>query len=137
MLALLRDSKRKLNMRQILFRVIDGNRFHEYKPNYGKEVITGYARVSSMLIGIIANEGRFSPQSCLKASNFVSICSDRGIPLVFFQDIIKLFDDSPATKIKKYETELMSYVTTASVPKITFIIEKVQVSKITLWLDVA
>ena len=124
LLALLRDSKGRLKMRQILSRVIDGSRFHEYKPNYGKEIITGYARVSGILVGIIANDGRFSPQSCLKASNFVSICSERGIPLVFFQDIVKSFDDSSATKLIKHQAELMSYVATASVPKITFIIGK-------------
>ncbi|XP_066932528.1 methylcrotonoyl-CoA carboxylase beta chain, mitochondrial-like [Clytia hemisphaerica] len=120
-LSVKRDADGKLDTKKIVARIVDGSRFHEYKPTYGREIICGFARLGSMLVGVVANDGRFTPQSCLKASNFVCLCDERGIPLVFLQDILKVENAETAIELIKYQAELMSYVATTQVPKITII----------------
>lgn len=121
-LSVYRDSvEGKLSTRNILARIVDGSRFHEYKPTYGVGMLCGFARLGGILVGVVANDGRASPQSCLKASNFVCLCDERGIPLVFLQDILKDESAEQTTGLVKYQAELMSYVATTNVPKITVI----------------
>lgn len=122
LLSVMRDAKGKLDIHKILSRIVDGSRFHEFKPTFGVEIVTGFARVNGILVGVVANNGVFSPKACLKASNFVALCDERGIPIVFFQDILKEKDAESTTELIKYQSELMSYVATSKVPKITFII---------------
>ena len=120
-LSVYRDSEGKLNTRRILSRIVDGSRFHEYKPTYGVEVVCGFVRLGGILCGVVASNGRVTSQSCLKASNFVCLCDERGIPLVFLQDILKDDTAEQTTALVKYQAELMSYVATTEVPKITVI----------------
>lgn len=122
LLSVMRDGEGKLDIYKILSRILDGSRFHEFKPTFGVEIVTGFARVNGILVGVVANNGMFTPKACLKASNFVSLCDERGIPIVFFQDIVKDKDNERTTELIKYQSELMSYVATSKVPKITFLI---------------
>lgn len=110
-----------LFIKQILSRVVDGSRFHEYKPYFGTSILTGYARINGILVGILANNGSFTPDGCLKGSNFVSLCNERGIPLIFFQDIMEN-NSKDETQLIKYISQLMTVVATAHVPKITILI---------------
>lgn len=121
-LSIARDSNGRLYIRSILSRVVDGSRFHEYKPTYGVELLTGFAHVNGILVGIVANNGMFTPQACLKGSNFVSICNERGIPIVFLQDISKDHDEGKNPELIKYQSEFMSAVATSKVPKITIVL---------------
>ena len=118
-LSIMRDDEDRLDVRKILSRLVDGSRFHEFKPFYGTEILTGFARVSGVLIGIVANNGKFTPQSCLKGSNFVTLCNERGIPIIFLQDI--QIDEGNGTELIKYQSQLMASVATSKVPKITLI----------------
>jgi len=120
-LSVARDAEGKLDTRKILARIVDGSRFHEYKPTYGEEIVCGFARMGSMLVGVVANNGKFSPQSCLKASNFVCLCDERGIPLIFLQDILKDETAEKSIELVKFQAELMSYVASSKVPKLTVI----------------
>ena len=116
-----RNSNGCLFIQQILSRIVDGSRFHEYKPSFGASILTGYARINGILVGILANNGYFTPEGCLKGCNFVSLCNQRGIPLIFFQDILSSKSKS-TTLLIKYKAELMAAVATACVPKITLLI---------------
>lgn len=121
LLSVMRDEEGRLNTFKILSRIVDGSRFHEYKPTYGVEIVCGFARLGSILVGVVANNGRFTPQACLKASNFVCLCDERGIPLIFLQDILKTDEAEKSVELIKFQSEMMSYVATTNVPKLTII----------------
>jgi len=122
LLSLLRDEGNKLYTRKILSRILDGSRFHEYKPSFGGELITGFARLNGILIAVLANNGCLSEQACLKGTNFVNLCDERGIPMLFLQDIMRHETEVNNIKLIKFQSELMSAVATSKVPKITLII---------------
>lgn len=123
-LSVMRDEDGKLDIKKILSRIVDGSRFQEYKPTFGGEIIAGFARLNGILVGVVANNGSFTPKACLKASNFVSLCDERGIPIIFFQDIIKHEDNNKNTELIKFQSELMACVATTQVPKLTIIMGK-------------
>ena len=123
-LSIARDEFNRLDIRKILSRIIDGSRFNEYKPTFGKELLTGFAHLNGILVGIVANNGPFTPEACLKGSNFVMLCNDRGIPIIFLQDILSTRDDVLNTELIKYQSGLMATVATSQVPKITLIMGK-------------
>ena len=118
------DSKRPMNMREVLARVIDGSKFHEFKPRYGTTLICGFARFHGHLAGVLANDGILFSESALKGSHFIELCCQRGIPLVFLQNITGFMVG------RKYENEgiakngakLVTAVSTANVPKFTVIV---------------
>ena len=68
-------------------RLVDGSRFQEFKALYGTTMVTGFAHVYGMLVGIVANNGILFSESALKAAHFVELCSQRNIPLLFVQNI--------------------------------------------------
>ena len=80
-------SKQGMDMYQILARILDGSRFHEFKAEYGTTLICGWGRIQGQEVGIIANQGILFSESALKGSHFVELCCQRGIPLVFLQNI--------------------------------------------------
>ena len=81
------DSKQPFDVRLILARILDGSRFQEYKAKYGTTIVTGFGELYGNKVGIIANNGILFSESSLKAANFVELCCQRGIPIVFLQNI--------------------------------------------------
>ena len=79
------DSKKPFDIRLVLARILDGSRFHEFKANYGKTLVTGFGQIMGQDVGIIANNGILFSESALKGSHFVELCCQRGIPIVFLQ----------------------------------------------------
>ena len=118
------DSKTPMNMREVLARVVDGSRFQEFKAKYGTTLICGFARFQGHLAGVLANDGILFSESALKGAHFIELCCQRGIPLVFLQNITGFMVG------RKYENEgiakngakLVTAVSTASVPKFTVIV---------------
>lgn len=81
------DLKKVVNPREIISRIVDGSKFHEFKENYAPTLVTGFARIHGYTVGIIANHGVLFPESSLKGAHFVELCNFRKIPMVFFQNI--------------------------------------------------
>lgn len=119
-----KDTKTPFDVREILARIIDDARFHEFKSRYGDTLVCGYARIHGYLVGIIANNGILFSESALKGTHFIEICTQRKIPIIFFQNITGFMVG------KRYETggiakdgaKLVQAVATAQVPKFTVII---------------
>ncbi len=81
------DIRKPYDVREILARIVDGSRFDEFKERYGETLVTGFAHLHGMLVGIIANNGVLFSESALKATHFIELCNLRGVPLVFVQNI--------------------------------------------------
>jgi 3-methylcrotonyl-CoA carboxylase beta subunit len=81
------DIKKSFDMREIIARVVDGSRFHEYQPNYGTTLICGYANIWGFKVGILANNGVLFNDSSLKGAHFIELCNQNNTPLVFLQNI--------------------------------------------------
>ena len=81
------DIKKAFDMREIIARIVDGSRFHEYKPNYGTTLICGYANIWGYKVGILANNGVLFNDSSLKGGHFIELCNQNNTPLVFLQNI--------------------------------------------------
>ncbi|MDC7716156.1 carboxyl transferase domain-containing protein [Vogesella sp. DC21W] len=118
------DSKKPFDVREIIARLVDDSDFDEFKQNYGTTLVTGFARLNGYRVGIIANNGILFSESALKGAHFVELCCQRGIPLVFLQNITGFMVG------KKYENggiakdgaKLVTAVACASVPKFTVLI---------------
>ncbi len=118
------DLKQKFEIREILARLIDGSEFDEFKARYGTTVVTGFARLSGMLIGIVANNGVLFSESALKGAHFIELCAERRVPLLFVQNIsgFMVGQRYEAGGIAKDGAKLVTAVATARVPKITLIV---------------
>ena len=81
------DNRTPVDVREIIARIVDGSRFHEFKPRYGTTLVCGFARVHGHLVGIVANNGILFSESSLKGAHFVQLCGQRQVPLVFLQNI--------------------------------------------------
>lgn len=79
--------KKSWDIRQVIARIVDGSRFSEFKENFGTTLVTGFARIYGMPVGIVANNGILFSEAALKGAHFVQLCSKRNIPLVFLQNI--------------------------------------------------
>jgi 3-methylcrotonyl-CoA carboxylase beta subunit len=117
------DSKQSVDVRLILARVLDGSRFHEFKKHYGTTLVTGFGKIMGQDVGIIANNGILFSESALKGAHFVQLCCQRGIPIVFLQNITGFMvgQKYESEGIAKNGAKLVTAVSTASVPKITLI----------------
>jgi 3-methylcrotonyl-CoA carboxylase beta subunit len=118
------DLKRPFEIREVIARLIDGSRFDEFKALYGPTLITGFARLVGMPVGIIANNGVLFRESALKGAHFVELCCQRGIPLIFLQNITGFMVGRKyeAGGIAQDGAKLVTAVATAAVPKLTVII---------------
>src|SRR5258708_34881412 len=113
-----------MEMREVLARIVDGSRFQDFKARYGTTLICGFARFHGHLAGVLANDGILFSESALKGAHFIELCCQRGIPLVFVQNITGFMVG------RKYENEgiarngakLVTDVSTANVPKFTVIV---------------
>src|SRR5690606_16697165 len=82
-----RDIRKPYDVREVIARIVDGSRFHEFKALYGTTLVTGFAHIWGYPVGIVANNGVLFSESAQKAAHFIEMCSQRGIPLVFLQNI--------------------------------------------------
>jgi len=117
------DSKQPVDVRLVLARVLDGSRFHEFKANYGTSLVTGFGKIMGQDVGIIANNGILFSESAQKGAHFVELCCQRGIPILFLQNITGFMVGQKYEHegIAKHGAKLVTAVATASVPKITLI----------------
>lgn len=81
------DVKKQFDMREVIARVVDGSRFHEYQPDYGTTLVCGFANIWGYKVGILGNNGVLFNDSSLKAAHFMQLCNQNRTPLVFFQNI--------------------------------------------------
>lgn len=118
------DSKKPFDVRKIIARIVDGSKFDEFKALYGTTIVTGFAKLYGNRVGIIANNGILFSESSLKAAHFIEVCSQRGIPLLFLQNITgfmigKKYENNG---IAKDGAKMVMAVACAKVPKITCVI---------------
>ncbi|KAM9971392.1 hypothetical protein ACTFIW_011370 [Dictyostelium discoideum] len=118
------DLKKNFDIRKVIARLVDGSRFDEFKELYGTTLICGFARVHGIPVGIIANNGILFSESAVKGAHFIELCNQRGIPLVFLQNITGFMVGKTyeSKGIAKDGAKMVMAVATAKVPKITMII---------------
>ena len=118
------DSRKPYDVREVIARIVDGSRFDEFKALYGTTLVCGFAHLEGYPVGIVANSGILFSESALKGAHFIELCAQRGIPLVFLQNITGFMVG------RKYETggiakdgaKLVTAVACARVPKLTVVI---------------
>jgi 3-methylcrotonyl-CoA carboxylase beta subunit len=118
------DARYPFDVREVILRIVDGSEFDEFKTQYGKTLVCGFAHIYGMPVGIIANNGILFSESALKGVHFIELCCQRGIPLVFLQNITGFMVGSKveAEGIAKHGAKLVTAVACAEVPKFTVII---------------
>lgn len=118
------DVNASYDAREIIARIVDGSLFHEFKREYGTTLVTGFATISGHQVGIIANNGVLFSESALKGAHFIELCDQRGIPLVFLQNLsgFMVGRDYEAGGIAKNGAKMVTAVATARVPKLTVVV---------------
>uniref|UniRef100_A0AAV1UUS5 methylcrotonoyl-CoA carboxylase n=1 Tax=Peronospora matthiolae TaxID=2874970 RepID=A0AAV1UUS5_9STRA len=118
------DARKPFDVRKVIARIVDGSRFDEFKKEYGATIVTGFARLYGNPVGIIANNGILFSESSVKAAHFIELCCQRGIPLLFLQNITGFMVGKKAEHggIAKDGAKMVMAVANAKVPKITCII---------------
>jgi 3-methylcrotonyl-CoA carboxylase beta subunit len=118
------DSRTPYDPREVIARVVDGSRFHEFKAEYATTIVTGFAHIHGHPVGILANQGVLFSESALKAAHFIELCDQRGVPLLFLQNITGFMvgRDAEAGGIAKDGAKMVAAVATARVPKLTVIV---------------
>ncbi|EXI89153.1 MAG: Methylmalonyl-CoA carboxyltransferase 12S subunit [Candidatus Accumulibacter sp. BA-94] len=118
------DARKPFDVREIIARIVDGSDFDEFKARYGTTIVCGFARLWGYPLGIVANNGILFSESSLKAAHFVELCAQRGVPLLFLQNITGFMVG------RKYENggiardgaKMVTAVACANVPKFTVVI---------------
>ncbi|MGZ3216671.1 carboxyl transferase domain-containing protein [Paracoccus sp. T5] len=118
------DLRTPYDIREVIARIVDGSRFDEFKARFGETLVTGFAHVEGCPVGIVANNGVLFSEAAQKGAHFIQLCSQRGIPLVFLQNITGFMVG------RKYENEgiarhgakMVTAVATTNVPKITMLV---------------
>jgi 3-methylcrotonyl-CoA carboxylase beta subunit len=118
------DVNAPYDVHEVIARLVDGSRFHEFKKEYGTTLVTGFATLHGHPVGIVANNGVLFSESSLKGAHFIELCDQRGIPLIFLQNIsgFMVGKDSEQGGIAKNGAKMVTAVATARVPKLTVII---------------
>src|SRR6516162_1116275 len=118
------DIRKPYDVREIIARLTDGSRFDEFKARYGPTLVTGFARLHGLLVGIIANNGVLFSETALKATHFIELCNLRGIPIVFLQNITGFIVGRQYERagIAKDGAKLVHAVANSVVPKFTVVI---------------
>jgi acetyl-CoA carboxylase carboxyltransferase component len=119
-----RDPRRSFDVREIIARIVDGSRLHEFKASYGETLVCGFAHLMGMPVGIIANNGILFSESALKGAHFIELCCQRNVPLVFLQNITGFMvgREYENRGIAKDGAKLVMAVANAQVPKFTVVI---------------
>lgn len=110
--------------REIVLRLVDGSELHEFKPDYGDTLITGFGRIKGFEVGILCNNGVLFAESAMKASHFIDLCCKRDIPLLFMVDIngFMVGREAEESGIAKHGAKLITAMSCSNVPKYTLII---------------
>ena len=118
------DLKKQYDVREAIARIVDASEFDEFKQLYGTTLVTGFAHIHGMPVGILGNNGILFSESALKAAHFVELCCQRRIPLLFLQNIVGFMvgRDYEASGIAKDGAKMVTAVACAAVPKITVIV---------------
>ena len=118
------DTRTPYDVREVIRRVVDGSRLHEFKALYGETLVCGFARIWGYPVGIVANNGILFSESSLKGAHFIELCNQRGIPLVFLQNITGFMvgRQYEAGGIAKDGAKLVTAVACSVVPKFTVVI---------------
>ena len=118
------DIRQPYDVREVIARIVDGSELDEFKRLYGQTLVCGFARIWGYPVGILANNGILFSESALKAAHFIELCAQRGIPLVFLQNITGFMVGRKyeAGGIAKDGAKMVTAVATAAVPKFTVII---------------
>ena len=118
------DLKKPFDIKEIIMRVVDKSIFEEFKPHYGKTLVTGFVNIGNIACGIIGNNGVLFSESAQKGTHFIQLCSKRKIPLIFIQNITGFMVGKNAehTGIAKNGAKLLNAVSNSKTPKITLIV---------------
>jgi len=118
------DLRTPYDIREVIARLVDGSRFDEFKALYGSTLVTGFARLYGYPVGIVANNGILFSESAQKGAHFIELCGQRGIPLIFLQNITGFMVGQryEAGGIAKDGAKMVTAVATAAVPKLTLIV---------------
>src|SRR3989440_1317443 len=118
------DTRRNVDVREIIARLVDGSRFHEFKPTYGETLVCGFARIEGFPVAILANNGVLFAESSQKGAHFIELACKRKIPLVFLQNITGFMvgKEYEAGGIARDGAKLVTAVACAEVPKFTVVI---------------
>jgi 3-methylcrotonyl-CoA carboxylase beta subunit len=118
------DARKPFDVREIIARLVDGSDFDEFKARYGATLVTGFAHIEGMPVGIIANNGILFGESAQKGAHFIELCCQRKVPLVFLQNITGFMVGRKVENegIAKHGAKMVTAVATATVPKLTVII---------------
>tara|TARA_R110000787_G_scaffold15088_22_gene46507 strand:- start:3588 stop:5228 length:1641 start_codon:yes stop_codon:yes gene_type:complete len=118
------DTRKPFDVREVIARIVDGSRLDEFKARYGSTLITGFAHIHGYPVGIIANNGILFAESAQKGAHFIELCCQRGIPLLFLQNITGFMVGRKYENggIAKDGAKLVTAVATAKVPKFTMLI---------------
>jgi 3-methylcrotonyl-CoA carboxylase beta subunit len=118
------DLKKQYDIREVIARIVDASEFDEFKQLYGTTLVTGFAHIHGMPVGILGNNGILFSESALKAAHFIELCCQRRIPLLFLQNIVGFMvgRDYEAGGIAKDGAKMVTAVASAQVPKITLIV---------------
>jgi 3-methylcrotonyl-CoA carboxylase beta subunit len=118
------DLKKQYDVREVIARLADGSEFDEFKALYGTTLVTGFAHIHGIPVGILGNNGILFSQSALKAAHFIELCCQRRVPLLFLQNIVGFIvgRDYEAGGIAKDGAKMVTAVACAQVPKITVVI---------------
>ncbi len=118
------DARKPFDVREIIARIVDASEFDEFKARFGATLVTGFAHIEGMPVGIVANNGVLFGESAMKGAHFIELCCQRRVPLVFLQNITGFMVGKKyeAEGIAKHGAKMVTAVATATVPKFTVII---------------
>ncbi len=118
------EARKPFDVREVIARIVDGSEFDEFKKLYGETLVCGFAHIFGYPVGIVANNGILFSESALKGAHFIELCSQRGIPLVFLQNITGFMVGSKYESggIAKDGAKMVTAVACAKVPKFTVLI---------------
>ena len=118
------DPRKGYNPREIIARLVDGSRWHEFKALYAKTLVCGFAHIDGHPVGILANQGVLFAESARKAAHFVGLCDQRGVPLLFLQNVMGFMvgREAEAGGIARDGAKMVAAVSCARVPKLTVIV---------------
>ena len=118
------DPRTPYDVREVIARLVDGSRFAEFKAEYGPTLVTGFARLHGHPVGVVANNGILFAESAMKGAHFIELCDQRGIPLVFLQNIsgFMVGRQYEAGGIAKHGAKMVTAVAGTRVPKLTVVI---------------
>ena len=118
------STRKSYDIRELIARIVDGSRFHEFKPSYGSTLVCGFARILGHPVGIVANNGILFSESALKGAHFIQLCAKRGTPLLFLQNITGFMVGRRYEHegIAKHGAKMVTAVACAEVPKFSIVL---------------